>query len=163
MTDKPIAYTAEGRPLFDNTPTVVAVMVPSLGGIRELLVVRRNNMPGKGLLGLPGGYHMRGESWQEAGAREVREETGWLVNPTTVRLAREPLTDEYGNNLLIAQCSGALGFTPGFTLPDETQAVLWLHDAGSPDDWAFPLHYEAAREFFEGRPSRRMDDRINDQ
>lgn len=53
MNDQPIAYTAEGRPLYDNTPTVVAVMVHHMG---ELLIIRRANDPGKGLLGLPGGY-----------------------------------------------------------------------------------------------------------
>lgn len=59
MTDAPIAYTAEGRPLFDNTPTVVAMLVPRSKSPRQLLVIRRNNEPGKGLLGLPGGYHTR--------------------------------------------------------------------------------------------------------
>lgn len=149
MTDKPIAYTAEGRPIFDNTPTVVAMLVCHLGNPRNLMAVRRGNEPGKGLLGLPGGYHMRGESWQEAGCREVLEETGWITHPSTVRLAQEPVTDEYGNNLFIAECSGTNQFAPGFVLPDETLEVLWISRPGEPEEWAFPRHYAAVQEFFD--------------
>ena len=66
MAELPIAIVA-GRRIYDNTPTTVFVLATNAAG--ELLVIRRAKQPGYGLLGLPGGYQMRGETWQEA-ARE---------------------------------------------------------------------------------------------
>ena len=150
--DQPIAHTADGRPLFDNTPTVVCLLVPDTCH-RKLLVVRRANDPGKGLLGLPGGYHMRGETWQLAGAREVAEETGYYVDPRQVLLSSVE-TDEYGNNLVIAIAS-----SPETSLPEqwdrtEVEETLWLDGLGKPEEWAFPRHYQAAASYFSTRVSR---------
>ncbi|WPM81349.1 NUDIX domain-containing protein [Brucella pseudintermedia] len=144
--DQPIAHTADGRPLFDNTPTVVCLLVPDKSN-KKLLIVRRANEPGKGLLGLPGGYHMRGESWQQAGAREVAEETGYYVDPRRVSLFSFK-TDEYGNNLVIA-------FTdpPETSLPEqldrtEVEEVLWIDNPLKAEDWAFPRHFAAVEQYF---------------
>lgn len=139
MTDQPIAIF-NGRPIYDNTPTVVAVL--AFDG-PQALVVRRNNEPGKGLLGLPGGYHMRGESWQEAGCREVFEETGWKFDPAGMILL-SLVTDEYGNNLIIAANSRLIGFR-GKRDPNEVQEVLWRSCAGEAHEWAFPRHFDAFR------------------
>ena len=56
---------------YANTPTVVVVLVPLRSG---LLMIRRT-LPGEGegQLALPGGYQMLGQTWEEAGAAEVRE------------------------------------------------------------------------------------------
>ena len=43
---------------------------------KELLVVRRKNDPGKGMLDLPGGFIDMEETGEEGVAREVKEETG---------------------------------------------------------------------------------------
>ena len=43
---------------------------------KELLVVRRKNNPGKGMLDLPGGFIDMEETGEEGVAREVKEETG---------------------------------------------------------------------------------------
>ncbi len=51
-----------------------------------LLCVRRATEPGRGLLALPGGFIERGESWQQAAVRELREETGVVVDASDVRL-----------------------------------------------------------------------------
>ena len=145
MNDQPIAYTAEGRPLYDNTPTVVAVLVHHMG---ELLIIRRANDPGKGLLGLPGGYHMRGETWQEAGAREVLEETATVVDLSSFKLISME-TDEYGNNLVIA--SAEYERYTNAAKDGEALEAMWAYGVGEPAEWAFPRHYEAAKRFFEGR------------
>lgn len=143
MADQPIGFAPDGHPVFDNTPTVVSV----LAKIEDrLLVIRRNNEPGKGLLGLPGGYHMRGESWQKAGVREVYEETGFALNPNACKFI-SLVTDEYGNNLIIAENTGAYVH---FGEPDaaEVQEIVLIAQPGSPDDWAFPRHYQAAIDYF---------------
>jgi ADP-ribose pyrophosphatase YjhB (NUDIX family) len=146
INDQPIAHTVDGRPLFDNTPTVVAMLVYDGA---QLAVIRRANEPGRGLIGLPGGYHMRGEKWQEAGAREVKEEIGVIIDPQRIVL-QSLQTDKYGNNLVIARAP-LERFVEGFQLdPNEVQEVLWINDAGFGDDWAFPLHFLAAARYFLG-------------
>lgn len=144
MTDQPIAFTAEGHPLFDNTPTVVCVIVENIDG--RVLAVRRANEPGKGLLGLPGGYHMRGESWQEAGAREVLEETGITLAHSHDLCVQSLATDEYGNNLIIARYPYLVNQT-GAPQDGEAQEVLWLRDEHD-GEWAFPRHESAVSDFF---------------
>ena len=49
-----------------------------------LLVVRRGIQPGRGELALPGGFMDPDETWQEAACRELREETGIIVDPDEV-------------------------------------------------------------------------------
>lgn len=142
--DQPIAHTADGRPLFDNTPTVVCVIVENHKS--EILAVRRVNDPGKGLLGLPGGYHMRGETWQQAGVREVEEETDILLDESQITLLSME-TDEYGNNLIIARY-GIWTHQSGSPIDGEASEIVWV----SKDDlrlgeWAFPRHLGAVQDY----------------
>ncbi len=67
-----------------RNPLPVAVMLVPVGG--GLLLVRRTNAPQAGKLGLPGGFIEVGETWQEAGGREVREETGGEIDAGQVAL-----------------------------------------------------------------------------
>src|SRR5262245_8225707 len=53
---------------------------------RGLVVVRRDIDPGRGELGLPGGFIELGEAWREAAVRELREETTIEAKPGDVRL-----------------------------------------------------------------------------
>ena len=141
MSDEPIAHTKDGRPLFDNTPTVVCVVLFVHGA--GVLTVRRNQNPGQGLLGLPGGYHMRGESWQEAGCRDLREETGVVLRPDALTL-ETLVTDEYGNNVVVALADSEFADLSGIIESnDEVQELVWTKVVDH-DEWAFPLHSEAA-------------------
>ena len=63
-----------GCEAYSNPLPVVIVVIPVEGG--GILLERRGIEPGIGLLALPGGYMETGESIEEAGAREVREELG---------------------------------------------------------------------------------------
>jgi ADP-ribose pyrophosphatase YjhB (NUDIX family) len=54
-------------------PVAVVVVPVDEGGV---VLVRRAIQPRLGQLALPGGFINYGESWQQAGAREVFEETG---------------------------------------------------------------------------------------
>ena len=71
-----------GNISFLNPLPVAVVLVPvGLG----LIVIRRGIEPRRGMLALPGGYVNLGETWQEAGAREVFEETGVPIGPSEIR------------------------------------------------------------------------------
>lgn len=45
----------------------------------RVLLVKRNQLPGKGLWAIPGGRLELGETLKEAAQREVREETGVII------------------------------------------------------------------------------------
>lgn len=55
-------------------PKVAACAIPVLDG--RIVLARRDIDPGRGLWTFPGGYADRGETVEEAAAREVREEVG---------------------------------------------------------------------------------------
>jgi len=86
---------------YANTPTVVVVLVPVRGG---LLMIRRA-LPGEGegQLALPGGYQMLGQTWREAGAAEVREETGVAVEPTQLRVVTVATTPDRRQKLIFCE------------------------------------------------------------
>lgn len=67
-----------GQVSFLNPIPVTVVLVPVDDG---LLAVRRGIEPRRGGLAMPGGFINLGETWQEAGAREVLEETGLALDP----------------------------------------------------------------------------------
>jgi ADP-ribose pyrophosphatase YjhB (NUDIX family) len=69
----PRTCTGCGNTTYLNPLPVAVVLLPVAGGI---IVIRRNTEPQKGTLTLPGGYIDAGETWQEAGRRELFEETG---------------------------------------------------------------------------------------
>ncbi|OCI98802.1 hypothetical protein A6U86_33585 [Rhizobium sp. AC27/96] len=127
---------------YDNALTTVFVLV--YNEQRQLLVIRRARDPGYGLLGLPGGYQMRGETWQEAGAREVLEETGCLIDPTQVSLTFFR-TDRFYNNLVVCQYNRHAQIDH----PHDSEALdVWFTcSAGTCDQWAHPDLHAAAKEF----------------
>lgn len=137
----PIA-TADGRRVYDNAPTTVFVVASNADS--ELLVIRRARQPGCGLLGLPGGYQMRGETWQTAGARELLEETGCNLDPSSLHFV-SIRTDEYNNNLIIARATQFVQF--GATRDSECMEVFFSNEIGSKEEWAHGDLYEAAASF----------------
>src|SRR4051812_21478152 len=86
---------------YDNTPTVVVVLVPVRSGL--LMIRRALAGEGHGRLALPGGYQMLGQTWQEAGAREVLEETGVVISSKTLRVVAVETTPDRRQNLLFCQ------------------------------------------------------------
>ena len=79
----PRRCTLCGNATYRNPLPVSVVLLPIDDG---LLLVRRVNDPQAGKLALPGGFIEVGETWQEAGAREVLEETGFTVEAGSIRL-----------------------------------------------------------------------------
>jgi 8-oxo-dGTP diphosphatase len=64
--------------------------------VYEALLIRRGGEPFQGKWALPGGYVNEGETVRQAASRELREETGLLVNPGD--LAFVGLYDEPGRD-----------------------------------------------------------------
>jgi ADP-ribose pyrophosphatase YjhB (NUDIX family) len=59
-------------------PCVGAIITDAAG---RLLLIKRGHQPGKGLWSIPGGRVEPGETDEQAVIREVREETGLVVQP----------------------------------------------------------------------------------
>lgn len=136
-----------GEITFRNPLPVCVVMVPCLDvlGIPRLLAVRRAIPPKLGELALPGGYINFGETWQEAGAREVFEESGVQIDPGQivefhVRSAPDSTLIIFG----LAQPQ-PLELLPPFIPNEEASERVIL---SGPVEMAFGLHSEMARIFF---------------
>lgn len=143
--DKPIAFREDGSPIYDNAPSVAVLAV-----IRDdrLLVIQRATNPGYNLLALPGGYQMRGERWQNAAVREVKEETGIDVDPKSVKLL-DVISDHYGNNVIFGYTRNSTSY---ITKSEEVLDAYFsgretfIHNLGH---WAFPTHAIIAKHVFE--------------
>lgn len=129
-------------------PVAVALLPVRDADGEALVVIRRAIRPRLGTLALPGGFVDFGESWQQAVARELAEETGIQASAEEVALA-DALTDTEGGYLLLfgllpaREASGLPASAP----TDETDGYLLLR---APADLGFPLHTEATRRYFAG-------------
>jgi 8-oxo-dGTP pyrophosphatase MutT (NUDIX family) len=129
---------------YRNPIPVAVVLLPVDDG---LLAIRRAIEPHAGRLALPGGYVSLGETWQQAAARELEEETGVRIDPEGVRELRVLSGD---STVLI------FGLAPGVARADlpasfeneETSESVVLE---GPTEMAFPHHTRVVREFFARR------------
>ena len=129
-----------------RNPLPVAVMVVPVAG-EGLLLVRRA-IPPEGLA-LPGGYIEYGEDWRDAGARELREETGVRVDPSEVRELRV-LSAPDGTLLVFGTAPPvARDALSEFVPSDEVSELLVTSEPL--DDIVFPLHAQVVAEWFGGR------------
>jgi len=74
------------------TVAVGAIVFDSDG---RVLLVERGSPPGAGLWSVPGGKVERGETLAQAVAREVREETGMIVEVGALACVVERFGDDY--------------------------------------------------------------------
>jgi ADP-ribose pyrophosphatase YjhB (NUDIX family) len=131
----------------------VAVLLVPLeeNGARGLLCLRRGIEPQRGRLALVGGFLEEHETWQEGGAREVREEVDVAVDPSGVEPFWFTSTAPRPNRVLLFGTAPAvpMGSLGPFAPRTETleRGVLWGPD-GLEDVFAFSLHLEAARRWF---------------
>jgi ADP-ribose pyrophosphatase YjhB (NUDIX family) len=134
-----------GEMSFVNPAPVAVVLQPvDLG----LLVIRRGLDPHKGKLALPGGYIELGETWQQAAARELYEETQLRIDAETittfdVRSAPDGTVLIFGLAPPIAEDD-----LPPFEASDETEDRLVLTSFAP---LAFPFHTAACNRFFEAQ------------
>lgn len=134
-----------GRQQFRNPIPVSVVLLPVDDGV---LAVRRAIPPAQGLLALPGGFVNWGETWQEAGARELREETGLTVLPDELRLLGASSVSE-GVLLLFSQARQRSLKELSWTIdPTEISEVVVLRE---PVELAFVTHTEQLAAYFQRR------------
>lgn len=127
-------------------PLPVAVLLLPVDG--ALVTVRRGIEPRKGQLALPGGFINLGESWQEAAARELFEETQIRVDPARIRDFRV-LSAPEGMVLVFGEAEPLRADElPPFEPTDETTERVLLRE---PAPLGFPLHTQVMEEWFARR------------
>ena len=130
-----------GNKTYLNLVPVVVVLVPVADGI---VVIRRNTEPQKGTLTLPGGYIDQGETWQEAGKRELREETGIEIAGSDLRLY--DVMNGLDGTLVVFGLAAKqpLACLKPFTSA-ETQEVVLIE---KPIELGFSMHTRVVRRYF---------------
>jgi ADP-ribose pyrophosphatase YjhB (NUDIX family) len=131
-----------------RNPVPVAVVLAPVGS--GLLLMRRLVEPHIGKLALPGGYINFGESWQAAGAREVMEETGVVLDPSKIR--QFGVRSAPDGTVLIFGLSDPVdpAAVAAFRPTDEATECVVIDTPTT--DLAFTLHAEAVAEYFASRP-----------
>jgi ADP-ribose pyrophosphatase YjhB (NUDIX family) len=132
-----------GNITYRNPLPVAITLVPVDDG---LLCIRRTVEPALGELALPGGFLEVGETWQEGCARELREETGVIIDSGEVQLFRAYSAAREGLLLLFGVAGPRrMVDLPAFEHNDETSEMMVL---STPRELAFPLHTRVMREYF---------------
>jgi 8-oxo-dGTP pyrophosphatase MutT (NUDIX family) len=128
-------------PRYDNTPTVVVVLVPCNGG---LLMIRRALKEGYGKLALPGGFQERPLTWQQTAIKEVKQETGVDIRADGLLFRDMKTTPDGGLNLLFCE-SLPVSHDGPFKHDHEVSEVTIIHE---PVETAFPFHTAAVHTYF---------------
>lgn len=122
---------------------MVVTLVPVDQGI---LIVKRSSPRDNGWA-LPGGYLEVGETWKAAGAREVKEEAGIIINPLNVTPfdVRSTVKGEF---LLIFGLAERISADQmGAFHPN--RETLERKIITEPTDLVFPLHQEVLNRYFQ--------------
>lgn len=130
---------------YRNPVPVAAVLVPVDGG---LLAVRRGIEPALGQLTFPGGYVNYGESWQQAAARELFEETGVIIEDPAEIAVFDVTSTSRGHLVIIIGLAlpRRLADLPPHRPNDEAIERVILRE---PVAMAFDQDTRAAKKFFQ--------------
>ncbi len=143
--------TACGRTTYPENPAAaVALLVPTPQG----LYMSRRGIEPIGLVCLPGGYMKKGESWEEAAARETAEEIQVEIpDPEHNILSFAPTSNSAKTHLIIFGIvrRGVVPIEHGFTPSREVTERFCITPQSIPRDFAFPLHEQMVRRYFAER------------
>ena len=155
------AFTTSGYPrtcegcstvIWSNPiPVVVALQPVRMNGKKGLLTVRRAIQPRKDLLALVGGFLEDHETYRDGGAREMREETGVIVEPSSLRPFWFTSTDPRPNRVLLfveGDPLEASALPPAVVNAETSERGLVFGPRGLAEVFAFPLHARAAERWF---------------
>lgn len=128
---------------YINPIPVSVILVPFQNGVFS---VRRGIEPGIGKLALPGGFVDAQETWEEAGARELKEELQILIEPDQIELFSLHSTEDKKRILFFGVYPPSspiqvLDFVP--TQEAQERVILY-----SPTELVFPLHTKVLQEYF---------------
>ena len=141
--------------VWANPIPVSVVLVPVVkDGRTGLLVIRRGIPPGKDKLALVGGFLEDHETWAEAGAREILEETNVAVDTTKLTAFWFTSTAPRPNRVLLFSVATPLDAATLGPYEGDAETLergLVFGPDGLDDVFAFPLYVEAARRFFAER------------
>lgn len=138
--------------LFMNPFPVVNVLVPVIPNepkphVFGLLIIKRARMPGQGLWALPGGFIEMGETWQQAAAREVLEETNKKIDPETLEVIGVE-NSSHLRNLIILAVSNPVTFDHLEAIEGEREVLgFGVYTLESDFDLAFTSHTNMARKW----------------
>ena len=141
------------EPVFRNPLPVVVMLVMSNRG---LIVIRRALVDGYGMAALPGGFHNQGETWQEAGCRELFEETGVRIDASRVRVY-DVVTVRNGSVNLVFGVYDGLVVDPVFVHDSE---IMEVFEISSAIDTAFPAHTEVIARYLSEKGAAATDMRV---
>lgn len=134
-----------GSTTYRNPLPVALILQPIDDG---LLVIRRGAAPRQGQLALPGGFVDLHETWQQAAARELREEASVVVAPEQITdFGTRSTPDGY---LLVFGLGPQLRSSDMSTFHANREAASRLVLV-APAELAFPLHTEMVHQFFARR------------
>lgn len=130
--------------VYGGPDTVVVALIPFEGGLLKIL---RGEEP-KGW-SLVSGYVDRGETWQQAVVREIKEEVGLDVDIMNVTLFDVETSLERNKTVIIAEITGPEFYQADmkFELNREVRGYGVMKHL-DPDPLVFPIHTEAALVWF---------------
>ena len=112
-------------------PPVVAVAAIVFDAAERVLLIERGRPPGVGLWSVPGGKLEHAETLAQAVAREVREETGLVVEVGGLACVVERISDDF-HYVILDYLARVIGGPPAPVPGDDVRDARWV----APDELA---------------------------
>lgn len=135
-----------GKMTWKNPTPVAVLLIPveTESGLR-LVGIRRQNTVRAGHISPPGGFVTLGETWQEAAARETKEETNIDIDPETIT-AHDVVSTPDGVILIFGITSTHQSAELPEFIPNHEASERIMITPSMP--LAFPIHTRVVRHYF---------------